>query len=197
MEKPVLRAIVPLALCGFAHAQEGDTFRNVALGFEVTKPAQWHFSAAEAGSDEDAHAEMLKYATAPLVAITRHPEPFDDLNPSFKVNLRPLGELKGTSAIGILKLITPQFEQMFDDFAVAERPRKVTVSGLPAGYMRVSYSLQVPDGRRFPTSSEVWIVPRGDHFFMIGAGTRQDEKTGTRSEIHSILQSVRIAERAR
>jgi hypothetical protein len=40
--------------------------------------------------------------------------------------------------------------------------------------------------------SELWIVPRGDYFFMIGAGTRQDEKTGTRKEIQEILKTVKI-----
>ena len=56
--------------------------------------------------------------------------------------------------------------------------------------MRIHYSLIIPDGRKFPTSSELWIVPRGDYFFMIGAGTRQDERNGSREEIHEILSTV-------
>jgi len=48
----------------------------------------------------------------------------------------------------------------------------------------------------FPTASELWIVPRGDYFFLIGAGTRQDEKTGGRDEIRSILGTVRIEQQA-
>ena len=35
-------------------------------------------------------------------------------------------------------------------------------------------------------------MPRGDYFFMIGAGIRQDERTGTRREIEEILNTVRI-----
>ncbi len=58
--------------------------------------------------------------------------------------------------------------------------------------MRIDYSLTIPDGRFFPTASELWIVPRGDYFFMIGAGTRQDEKTGSRKEILKILNSVEL-----
>ncbi len=32
----------------------------------------------------------------------------------------------------------------------------------------------------------------GDYFFIIGAGTRQDEKTGSRDEIKQILSTVKI-----
>lgn len=39
---------------------------------------------------------------------------------------------------------------------------------------------------------EIWIVPRGDYFFLIGAGTRQDEKTGSRQEIRRILDTVKV-----
>jgi hypothetical protein len=56
----------------------------------------------------------------------------------------------------------------------------------------MNYTMEIPDGRSFQTTSELWIVPRGDYFFMIGAGTRQDEKTGSREEIQDILASLKI-----
>jgi hypothetical protein len=37
-------------------------------------------------------------------------------------------------------------------------------------------------------------VPHGDYFFLLGAGTRQDETTGTRAEIRAIVDSVKIEE---
>ncbi len=83
----------------------------------------------------------------------------------------------------LIQMILPQFKKMFKDFIVVQAPIDVEVGGLKAAYSRFNYSLQIPDGREFPTSSELWIVPRGDYFFIIGAGTRQDEKTGSRDEI--------------
>jgi hypothetical protein len=120
----------------------------------------------------------------------KYPEPFDDLNPSFKVNIKPLGQLKGADPKQILNLILPQFQKMFQDFALIQPPIDTKVSGLNAAYMSINYSLAIPDGRTFPTTSEMWIVPRGDFFFMIGAGTRQDEKTGSRKDIQAILNTV-------
>jgi len=130
-----------------AMAGEGDAFRSATAGFEITKPADWHYLTAEQNqenlsrvelTDDEYKEALLKYATVPLVAMVKYAEPFDDLNPSVKVNIKPLGELKGMAA------------------------------------------------------TELWIVPRGDYFFLIGAGTRQDEKTGGRDEIGSILATMRI-----
>jgi len=130
---------------------------------------------------------MLKYATTPLVVIAKYPEPFYDLNRSFKVNVKSFGQPKGADPKQIRAMVTAQLRNIFKDCEVVQEPTDTKVSGIKSGYMRVDYSTQIPDGRTFPTSSELWIVPRGDYFFMIGAGTRQGEKTGTRKAIHEIL----------
>jgi hypothetical protein len=205
--KPIIPFGIAVALAAMpAYTADVDLFKSVTAGFEVTKPAGWQFITADQNldnlkraelNDKDFQAAMLKYATAPLVAMMKYPEPFDDLNPSFKVNIKPFGQLKGTAPTKILGLLTPQFEKVFQDFVVVVPPTPKTVSGLEAGYMQVSYSMQSPDGRTFPTTSELWIVPRGDYFFMIGAGTRQDEKTGTRKEIQEILDTVRFDPQSR
>ncbi|MCA9759621.1 MAG: hypothetical protein KDA27_27745 [Candidatus Eisenbacteria bacterium] len=194
--------VLVLTLMGTAVlAEDGDTFRSATAGFEVTKPTDWQYLTAEENqenlsrielSDEELRAALLKYATVPLVATTKHPEPFDDLNPSFRVNMRPLGELAALPATEVLGAFLPQFEQLFEEFELAEGPVETEVSGLPAAYVRMNYTLRTGDDLTFPTCSELWIVPRGEFFFMIGAGTRQDEATGTRKEIHDILKSVKI-----
>lgn len=179
----------------------GNTFKSVTVGFEVTKPKSWQFVTVEQNlenlkrtklNDEEFHKLMLKYATAPLVAMMKYPEPFDDLNPSFKVNIKPLGQLKETDPKQILTMLSAQFGNIFKDYEVVQSPIDTRISGIKSGYMRINYSLQIPDGRMFPTTSELWIVPKGDYFFMMGAGTRQDEKTGSRKEIQKILKTIRI-----
>ena len=135
---------------------------------------------------------IVKYASTPMLVMTKFPEPFEDLNPSFKVNIRPLGNLKGKTPTELLDLILPPFRSALKDFELVQPPTEVKVSGIPSGYARMNFVVQSPNGDAFPTTSELWIVPRGDYFFMIGAGTRQDEKTGSRREIQSIIRSVKI-----
>lgn len=189
-------------LCaGTAVAADPGVFSNPTAGLQVTKPAEWSYITAAQNmdnikamklSDEEFHAAMQKYATAPLVAMIKFPEPFEDVNPSFKVNLKPYGGLKGKPPQEIISLVVPQFQKAFKDFVLVQPPSEVVVSGIKSAYARMNYTMEIPDGRTFPTTSELWIVPRGDYFFMIGAGTRQDEKTGSREEIQSILKSVKI-----
>jgi hypothetical protein len=193
--------VIALLCTASARADQPDVFKSPTVGFEVTKPASWSYRTAEQNlenirgtklDDEEFHALMLKYATAPLVVFAKYPEPYDDLNPSFKVNIRPIGQLQGKDPSEVLGVLLPQFEKVLKDFAVVQAPTQVEVSGIKSAYARIHYSLQIPDGRSFPTTSELWIVPRGGYFFMLGAGTRQDEKTGSRKEIEAIVKSVKI-----
>lgn len=188
---------------GLAAAADPNVFNNSTAGFQMTKPEEWSYITAAQNmdnikavklSDETLHAALQKYATAPLVAMTKFPEPFDDVNPSFKVSLKPYGGLKGKLPQEIISLMVPQFQNLFKDFVLVQPPSEVAVSGIKSAYVRMNYTMEIPDGRTFPTTSELWIVPRGDYFFMIGAGTRQDEKTGSREEIQSILNTVKIDE---
>ena len=181
-----------------------EVFQSPTAGFQLTKPAEWTYMTATQNlenikavklSDEEFHEAMQKYATAPLVAMTKYPEPYDDVNPSFKVNIRPYGGLKGKTPEDLINLVVPRFQKMFKDFVLVQPPTEAMVSGMKSGYARMNYTMEIPDGRTFPTTSELWIVPRGDYFFMIGAGTRQDEKTGTREEIRAILETVKIEQR--
>ena len=184
-----------------AHLVASDVFENATVGFYVEKPVDWHFVTAEQNmenlkrtqlSNEEYRELLLKYANAPLVAMTKYEEPFDDLNPSLKVNIKPYGDLDRSDPKIILNLVIPSFKQMFSDFEILEGPSDTQISGIPSAYVRVAYSLSIADGRVFPTTSELWIIPRGDHFFMVGSGTRTDEETGTRKEIQSILDTVAI-----
>jgi hypothetical protein len=193
-------AMVVLLASASAGAGQPATFKNATAGFEVTKPAGWAFRTAEENqehlkdmqlADQEFQAAMLKYATAPLVIMTKHPEPFADLNPTFKVNVKPLGPLKGTAPDVLLGEMLPQLQKAFEAFTIEQAPTVVDVSGLKAGYVRANYVLKTTI-RTYPATAEIWIVPRGDYFFMMAAGTRQDEKTGSRDEIQTIIKSIKL-----
>jgi hypothetical protein len=185
----------------FAFLARAEVFSNPTAGLQMDKPDDWHYVTAAQNlenikalklSDEEFHAAIQQYATAPLVAITKYKEPFDDVNPSFKINIKPYGQLKGRRPGDLITMLFPQFERAFKSFQLVQAPTNVVVSGIPSAYARMNYVMETPDGGSFPITSELWIVPRGDYFLMLGAGTRQDEKTGTRKEIEAILSSVKI-----
>lgn len=197
----ILSAVASMFLSVQANAEDKNRYSNPTVGISLSKPEAWQFVTADEVaenlkrtklSDGDFQKRMEKYVTAPLIAIMKHPEPFDDLNPSFKVNVKPLGILPPKDPKKILSLLTRQFPKVFKDYKLITAPTETKVSGLLAAYAKIHYSLEIPDGRSFPTCSELWIVPRGAYFFIIGAGTRQDESTGKRSEILTILKSLKL-----
>ena len=201
MKKLAILCAVTALCAARALAATDNTYTNPTLGFSLTKPAEWHFMSAEQNAenlartklkDEEFQKMVQKYATAPLVAITKFEEPYDDLNPSVKVNIRPLGNFSADKPTAILEFMAKQLEAVFEDYKVIAPPKETKVAGLKAAYLKVHFSMKIPDGRVFPTCSELWVVPRGKHFFMIGAGTRQDEKTGKRQEIDKILATIKI-----
>lgn len=189
-----------LVCLGFPARADENLFRNPTAEFQMTKPDGWVYLTAQQNSanlkgvenaDADLRSAMERYATAPMVVIAKYPEPFDDLNPSFKVNVRPMGSFAGSTPKAILAAILPSLQRAFPDAAVVQAPEDVKVGGLDGAHIILNYTLRA-QGRAYPTASELWVVPRGDFFFMIGAGLRQDEATGTRAEIVQILESIRF-----
>lgn len=178
-----------------------EEFVNLTAGFRMEKPAEWTYVTASANTeslralklnDSSIHEAMLKYTTSPLIAIMKYSGSDDDISPSFKVQLKPYGHQKGKTPIEISNLALPQLKTIFKDFVVVQEPIETLVSGISSSYTRANYTMETPAGGSFQITSEFWIVPHGDYFFMIGAGTRQDERTGSREEIKKILNTVKI-----
>ena len=177
-----------------------EAYKNSTLGFSIKKPASWQYLTAEQTKESLKRTDLndpqmkeliTRYARAPFFAIAKYKEPHDDLNPSIRVNAREAGNLKGMAPEKIAEMTAAGLSRTFKDYSVVEGPVSTKISGHPAGYMKVNYTLEA-GGRSWPTTSEFWIVPRGDLLFIIGSGTRQDEKNGTRKEVRSIIASIKI-----
>lgn len=192
--------MLPLLVPAVAIAGNRDnTFKSVALGFEITKPAAWHYRAGQQTLERlnrvklkgsEFRALLYEYAETPLVSITKYPPPYHGLNPSLKVSVRPFGKLLGDDPKQVLGLVSGQFAEAFEDYELIQAPMNGTVSGVESAYMRVHYTVRSPGGRTFPTASEIWVVPQDGYFYLISSGTRQDEATGTRAEIREIIKTI-------
>jgi hypothetical protein len=192
----VFTAIVALNSTCFGQ----ETYSNPTLGFNIRKPNNWHYVTAEQNQNNLKRSDfkdpkfkelVLKYARAPFFAITKHKEPYQDLNPSVRINVREAGNMKGVPPEKLAEATASTFSRTFKDYSVAEGPIATKVSGHPAGYIRVNYTHEA-GGASWRTTSELWIVPRGELLFIIGSGTRQDEKSGSRKEVRGIVDSIKI-----
>jgi hypothetical protein len=187
------------AAAPIAQAQ-GERITIPTLGLSVVRPVTWSTITADENvrnlrsvdmDDRQLQDLAVRYANTPIIAFSKYKEPYDDLNPSFKINVRRLGGFAGHHPEEILEAAIPTLRRMFGDLRVENMPTRTTVAGKAAAYTRLSYTLRAGQSA-FPTISEIWVVPSGPVFFMIGTGTRADEKNGSRAEVRAIVGSIQI-----
>ncbi len=178
-----------------------DVFHNEFARLELCKPAGWVFMPLDSAlaaratvkmKDAEFQRAVLELASAPLVVAARHPEPYESLNPTLQVMLRPLGTLESKSGLDILKLIEPALAAQFTDFELMDEPRTVTVGGLQAARMTLRYRLQTQDGREFPTQATMVVVPRGKALYQIGFSGPWEGPDAITTEVDSVLASVKF-----
>ena len=179
------------------NVEKNYVFESNFAGFRVTKPESWHVARAEEHlrnlerikfSDDELQKLLLKIATKPLVVFMKHEESHDDVNASFRVAMKPLGKLDGKSPVEIAKLTIRVMKLFLSNFTL-QTLKENSVGGLKAAYAHMEYELATQTGLTFQVSSELWIVPRDRHFFMIGAGTKLGDLDAKR-EIQEIVKSI-------
>ena len=120
---PWTRCIV-IALVGTTTlaAEATDRLENPTAGIVVVKPTGWHVGTiqqVEANrakvrmNDEELQKAIQQSASAPLFVFTRYPEPYDGLNPSIQVALRPLGPLVGRTPVEIMQVAVGPLKKAF------------------------------------------------------------------------------------
>ncbi len=208
-----MSSLVPLVLAGAIalfgicpaglgqDCEEANTFTSTTSGFTICKPESWSFQSAETIAENRANARMKdkeleklvrERASAPLVAITRFPEPYDDLNPSVQVMFRPLGQLANTAPAELMEIVIGPLRSAFEDFTVVEEIQETAVGGQEAAYMLAKYTVANAEGREFKTLSRLWIVPRGSFMFMISMSGPQEGSHVSEEEFQQVLGSIVI-----
>lgn len=197
----MLATLLLLACIPSAGEPDPNQFQSTVAGFEIRKPPSWRFSSSADHLEElkelkleDAEFQrrLVESSRLPLVIIMKHPEPYEDLNPTVKVQFRPMDSFKEVPPKDIVRGVLSGLGAAFNNLKVTVEPRETEISGLEAGYVEFEYDLETQEGLSFPTTSQIWIVPNGDFMFIIGAGTRTDEASGSREEIRKIVETVKI-----
>jgi hypothetical protein len=183
-----------------ASAEKPANIDIPSFGLSVVPVPGWHVISAQENADNLRSVKMddrqfqelaIRYANSPVVALSKYKEPYEDLNPSFKINVRPAGAFSGRPPTEILAAALPAFRRAFSDMAIEEGPSPTKVAGHDAAYAKLAYTMKAA-GAAFPTVSEIWIVPRGPIVVMVGTGTRADERNGTRAEVRQFVDRLTI-----
>lgn len=187
------------ALCLSANSAAAERLNYPAFGFSVETPEGWvlqsnadvreNLDRVDLGSDKF-KALVKKYAQVPFLNLTQFNEPYPELNSSFRVNTRP-GHIKNPRET--LVLVSDVFKTAFDEFELVSTPTDSNIGGQAAAFMEFNYLLRSSDGASgFATRSTVYIVPNGDHFFLIGMATNNPPEPEVQALLDRTVASIRI-----
>lgn len=183
-----------------AVAATGERISIPSLGLSIVRPPSWVTITADQNARnlqsvhmDDPRFQSLaaRYANSPVIAMAKYPEPYGDLNPSLKITVRPLGRFAGHPPEEIVAAALPTFKRAFADMKVLKGPTHTKVAGRSAGFVQLGYTLRAGSGA-FRAISEIWVVPKGPVFLMVGSGTRADESNGSRAEVRSIIDTLKL-----
>jgi hypothetical protein len=178
---------------------DSNHFYSPTAGFSITKPANWQFASLEQVAanravaslkDKGVETQIRQNTNAPLVAILKHPEPYDDLNPSVQAMVRPLGQLEGKSSLELMHLVIPTLQNAMADFTFEVPIQETTIGGMPAAFMKAKYIASNQEGRKFKTYSRLWVIPHGSFLFMISMSGPQQGPDVSEEEFDAMLHSI-------
>jgi hypothetical protein len=191
-----LGLIVTASATTNALAQERVDLRSA--GISLIRPAGW-YTATEAQvqanreqtklSDPELQAALATRSALPLIVFTKYQEPHTGLNPSIQITLRQ--GLAGTP-VRLLTNALGTMRQAFADLQIIEPVRATEVGGLPASYVKVTYTLQTQAGGRGRVISRLWLVPRGSLMFLIGMSGDDNGPDVCDDEFATVLKSITI-----
>jgi hypothetical protein len=165
-------------------AAAGEVIVDEKLGFSIELPDNWVKMDASAFydnlgkieiEDEDFQKVLQKYANVPVVIATKYQEPYNDVNPSIKVNARPYGNLSTRDPVEIISLISAPLKSIFKDLRVIDEPNKMMLGDVVAAHVSIEYTLETEAGS-FSIGSELIVVPTQHFFYMVGISYKQGGK---------------------
>lgn len=180
-------------------SSSNEVFHHSGAGFSMTKPVDWKYlspetikTASESTKWNDAELEkaIKENPNAPLVVITRYPEPYPTLNPSVAVTMVTL-PVEGMPPKDILNMSTEVLKRAYPDLTYVEEVRDANVDGINGAYTKIKYTMASGD-RKYPTLTRMWLVPRGKIMFTVGMSGPQNGPDVSEESFSQILKSIKI-----
>lgn len=177
-----------------------DRYEDPVLGFVLIKPADWHFVTTQQHrenlgrvefSSEASRRQVVERSSAPLVVAMRHRDPVSGLNPSLRVTVKPFTASASRDPRAVIDTILAGVAKQLGEIELVQPPEAATVAGLPAAHAVLHYTLRTTDGGASATASELWVVPNGDVYYVIGAGYAQGDDD-IRAQVRTAVDGIAI-----
>ena len=199
--------IVLIMMCLNANplfAADGPLVEIKEVGFEIQKPADWHFFQElnnPLGQDNPTiHTLLSHYAKTPVVAISKFLATYgEDINPNIRVTIKPVTRtsnkqiVESQEPVNLLQGMVTSLKPVLQNLIIDENAKSLKFSGLHAAFARISYTMRLIAGGQTRGNSDLWLVmPKRDYVFLISAVTREEQINASREELKEIVETVKI-----
>ena len=152
----MLRLLILLSLCfsSFTHANANNIFER--KGITLIKPDGWHWLGYKALRENSAVKLEKTGIPRPVITITKHKEPYNDVNSSMIVNKIELETKENASnsyAVYRLELI----KKRLGDDSIISTPKRIEVNGKAGTTFRYKDRFSV-GGKEYQSFNEVTII---------------------------------------
>jgi len=184
----------------FPVTADSNRFESPTAGIAFSKPESWLFASIQSSlenrervrlDDAELDRQMKDEANRRLAVVWKYPESYPDVNPVFRVGLRPLGALEGKSAKDLVDVTLSGVAKMYADFKVVAPITETEVGGLPAARVSIHYTMKTAEGGAYPVWLDMVVVPRGKFMFFFTMGRKQGDEVAT-AELEQMLKSIEI-----
>ena len=141
-------------------------------------------------SDKDLEKMIKENPDAPLVVILKYPEPYPTLNPMVTVSKKYI-PIKGIPPKDILHMNIEVFKRGYPDFTYVDEIQDTNVDGINSAYTKVNFTWTDGD-RKFPTTTRLWLVPRGKFMIIIGMSGPQHGPDASEGLLKEIFESIKF-----
>ena len=141
-------------------------------------------------SDKDLEKIIKENPNIPLVTFTRYPEPYPTLNPGVTVTKQYI-PVEGIPPKDILHMNIEVFKRGYPDFTYVDEIQDTNVDGINSAYTKVNFTWTDGD-RKFPTTTRLWLVPRGQVMLIIGMSGPQEGPDASEDAFKEIFESIKF-----
>ena len=199
MSRAIVAALLALPLL-LAISQAQQRYNSPTAGIAVTPPAGWNVVSMQQVMQNRSKVRLpdselqagIQRATAPLFVFAKYPEPHTGLNPTVQIVLRPSPSTAGVRPTTVLAGAIQTLQQAYPDFRFVDPIQDTSVSGMPAAYVKASYTLRTQQGNAHPILARMWLVPRGAYMFLIGMSGATEGADVSEREFATALASIEI-----
>lgn len=173
----------------YAQAQD-----KAALEISIDKPASWNGDDAIARPDaEQLRARLSEKRMKLLMHVYKYEDVNFIPNPSLRIVIQPVGELKGKSAEVLMENLILTMKVDTIDFKVRAPIYSLMINGLDAAYVETRATTVRPaDAKLRVFNNFTYLIPRGDHMLIVIGVIDAENTNGLVQELRDIAKTLKI-----